>query len=342
MRCKTTTPLLFTRVLSPLSLLAPFLLACSLLVSGCGGDDPAPAWESLDIGPIQSLSGVWGSGSDDVFIVGGDDDQGEIHHYDGSAWSKMALPSEVGLLVWSYGFGPSDVWTVGRLGALLHYDGSTWSMVDSKTDQDLWGVWGASANDVYMVGGNVFSGQVTILHWDGTEIQEEAFPDTANPLDVRALFKVFGVGGRLFAVGQKGLIVEREANGWVRHPAGQEADEDFVALWGNSADNIIAVGGRANSKISTFDGTTWTTSEPSQNFGGLNAVYVDAEGLVRVGGVNGAVGVWDSVARDVVYDPSNTILAVHAMWTDPDGKTYAVGGTFFDPHQGVVMTLDAK
>lgn len=323
-------------------IIAPFIACIISIFAACGEDDPAPSWQVADIGSVQSLSGVWGSGADDVFIVGGDDDQGEIHHFDGADWAKMPLPADVGLLVWSYGFGPTDVWTVGRLGALLHFDGTSWTKVDSKTDQDLWGVWGASPNDVYFVGGNVFSGQVTILHWDGTEISEEELPDEANPLDVRALFKVFGVDGRLFAVGQKGLIVEREAAGWVRHPAGQEADEDFVSLWGDSSSNIVAVGGRANSKIATFDGTSWTTSEPTENFGGLNAVYVTADGDVRVGGVNGAVGLWDTETRDVTYEPSATILAVHAIWTDPNGRSYAVGGTFFTPHQGVVMTLEAK
>lgn len=322
-----------------LRLIAP-LLASLLFFTACGGDDKEAAWETTDIGPTQSLSGVWGSGDNDIFIVGGSDEQGEIFHFDGTAWTPMELPANTGLLVWAFGFSPNDVWAVGRQGIILHYDGSTWASIDSQTGQDLWGVWGASANDIYMVGGNVFSGQITILHWDGSEIQEEELPSEANPFGVRALFKVFGVGGRVFAVGQTGLIVERTSEGWVRHSAGPEADEDFVALWGTAADDIVAVGGRVVSKISTFDGTAWSTLEPSQNFGGLNAVYIDALGDVLVGGVSGAIGVFDRETRDVIYQDTDTQIDVHALWSAPNGISYAVGGTFFDPHQGVVMTLE--
>ncbi len=317
-------------------------IAILFLLSACSDPASPPQWTSLDIGPTQSLSGVWGSAADDVYIVGGSDDQGEAHHYDGTSWSAMEVPASVGLLVWSFGFGNDDVWAVGRLGAALHYDGSSWSEVDSKTDQDLWGVWGTASDDVYMVGGNVFSGQVTILHWDGSEISEEELPAEENPLGVRALFKVFGIDGRIFAVGQKGLIVERQATGWVRHSAGAAADEDFVALWGTSADDIIAVGGRASSRISTWDGSSWSTIVPTQGAGGLNAVYITEQGDILVGGLGGSIGHFDRETRDVVYEQSDTFIDVHAIWSGPDGVSYAVGGTFFEPHEGVVMSLEAK
>lgn len=319
----------------------PVVISVALLVA-CGSPDPEPEWAAIDIGPTASLSGVWGSASDDVFVVGGTTTQGEVHHYDGAAWSKMVVPQDTGLLVWAYGFGPNDVWSVGRGGSVLHYDGSTWGEVDSKTDQDLWGVWGASPDDIYMVGGNVFSGQVTILHWDGTEIQEEELPDEANPLDVRALFKVYGIGSRVFAVGASGLIVEKTSNGWIRHPAGSEADEDFVALWGFSEDDIVAVGGRDFRQLSTWDGTSWTTFEPSDNLGGLNAVFVTPAGDVLVGGTGGSIGYFDRDARDLVFLKSDTDLAVHAIWAGDDGVAYAVGGTFDAQDLGFVMRLEAN
>lgn len=318
-------------------------LACYfLLAAACNGDEKEREWELVDIGPTGSLSGVWGSSADDIFIVGGTDDAGEIHHFDGTDWSAMEIPEGVGMLVWSYGFSASDVWTVGRAGVVLHYDGSTWESVDSHTEEDLWGVWGAGPNDIYMVGGNVFSGQVTILHWDGTDIEAEELPAEENPRSVRALFKVFGVDGRVFAVGQTGLIVERTASGWVRHPTGELADEDFVALWGNSADDIVAVGGRVQSKVSSFDGSDWTTVEPTQNFGGFNAVYVTNAGEVLVGGVSGAVGIFDRATQDVEYLKSDTTIDVHALWSGPDGVSYSVSGNFFEPHQGAVMKLEAE
>ncbi len=317
----------------------PLFVSLALFV-GCGSD-PEPEWSAIDIGPKTSLSGVWGSAADDVFIVGGTSSTGEIHHYDGATWSEMNVPDGVGLLSWSFGFSASDIWSVGLRGAVLHYDGTQWTEVESSTEEDLWGVWGASPNDVYMVGGNVFSGEVTILHWDGSSLSSEELPVAENPLGVRALFKVFGVGGRVFAVGQSGLIVERTADGWSRMSAGSEANEDFVSLWGTSASDIVAVGGRTRPKISTFDGSGWTTFEASQNFGGLNAVYVAPNGDVLVGGAQGSIGELDRASQDVVFRDSDTFIDVHAIWAGPDGVAYAVGGTFFDPDEGVVMKLEA-
>ena len=76
------------------------VLASCLLA--CGDDppsDPPPpgeevSWEAaFDTTAAGSLSGVWGSSPNDVFIVGGTDVGGEIYHYDGSSWWSDAISS---------------------------------------------------------------------------------------------------------------------------------------------------------------------------------------------------------------------------------------------------------
>ena len=66
--------------------------------SGDSGSTTGPYWTpSVDAATTGYLSGVWGSSAQDVFVVGGSaEDQGEVHHYDGSGWSEMSLPSEAG------------------------------------------------------------------------------------------------------------------------------------------------------------------------------------------------------------------------------------------------------
>jgi hypothetical protein len=49
-----------------------------------------------------------------------------------------------------------------RRGAILHYDGDTWTARDSGTSDDLTGVWGSLADEVFVVGE-----PVTILHYGG-------------------------------------------------------------------------------------------------------------------------------------------------------------------------------
>ncbi len=73
----------------------------------------------------DSLEDVWGSSSSDVFAVGW---SGNILHYDGNEWSKMASgTAEVLNAVW--GSSSSDIFVVGRYETILHYDGHTWSLM---------------------------------------------------------------------------------------------------------------------------------------------------------------------------------------------------------------------
>jgi photosystem II stability/assembly factor-like uncharacterized protein len=151
---------------------------------------------------------------------------------------------------------------------------------------------------------------------------------------VNSLFKVWGIGGKTFAVGQQGLLLEYDGQDWLRVPAGAEADADFISLWGTSADNIVVVGGRGNGRIATYNGTEWTTIAPG-GVGGLNAVFMEEPGSALVGGLPGYVGSFDPATKEVTPEPVFTDLDVHAMWGDGMGRVYAVGGNFMAPHRGV-------
>ena len=83
-------------------------------------------------------------------------------------------------------------------GTILHYDGSSWSAVSSGTTDDLIGLWGSSATDVWAVG---YSG--TILHWDGNSWSGAPSGTTAD------LTSVWGSGsGDVWVAGQEGTVLE--------------------------------------------------------------------------------------------------------------------------------------
>ncbi|MCH7995249.1 MAG: hypothetical protein IIB57_12510, partial [Planctomycetes bacterium] len=197
-------------------------------------DDPPPdgpvrepsVWRhAFDASLSGALSAVWGNSPDDVFVVGGTPEQGEIYHYDGAVWRAMRVPP-VPLLVWVYGFGSDDVYAVGVGGGAVHFDGSTWTALNSGTDEDLWGVWGQAPDDIWIVGGNVGQGDPVLLHYNGAEFTALATP--SNDRNASSLFKVWGIGSKVFAVGERGLIIQYENGDWFQVPAGPDADEDFV------------------------------------------------------------------------------------------------------------------
>lgn len=325
---------------APFLLLAP-LAACDGGKDDSGGEaDPTPAgatWvEAFDTSATGALSGVWGTGPDDVWIVGGTSEQGEIYHYDGTSWSPVPVPAGVGLLVWAYGFGPDDVYAVGVRGAVVHWDGTAWTQMDAGTTRDLWGVWGAAPDDLWIVGGEVSGTWPITLHWDGSAFTEVTLSTEQNLHGGVALFKVWGIDGRIWAVGDLGLIVEWDGTQWVEQFGGQWANDDFVSLWGTSADHVVAVGGRNNGRIAHFDGTSWTTEMPG-GMVGLNAVYMGAPDEAVIGGIYGYTATLDPVTGDYVDDTIVTQYDIHAIWGDGAGTYYGVGGTFTEPYYGVAI-----
>lgn len=320
--------LLKARVVCSVGLLLE-LVACS------GGS--SAKWEPLDIAPSTGfLSSVWGSSADDVFVVGGAA-EGEIHHYDGSSWKSMEVPQDTGLLVWVFGFGPSQVYAVGVDGAFIEYDGSTWAAKDPGTTEDLWGIWGRSPSDLWIVGGSIGAGEPVLIHYDGDTFSDVGVDPEENPAGARALFKVWGIGSKTFAVGQNGLILELSGEAWVSVPAGVEADEDFVSLWGTSESNIVVVGGRSNSQIARYDGSEFETVSQA-DLGGTSAVFMADESFAYVGGSPGYVGQFSRRDAIVTVDVE-TDWDIHGLWGDENGTVYAVGGIGAAPFPGTAYIL---
>lgn len=108
----------------------------------------------------QTIYGVWGSGSDDLWAVGGFAGRwGFLWHWDGESWTNQELPDglplsadgELPALFKVWGRAADDVWVVGGNGTILHYDGAAWSVIDGGTDQLLFTVHG-NADEVVIVG----------------------------------------------------------------------------------------------------------------------------------------------------------------------------------------------
>lgn len=331
---------------TPLTLLAPPAIVIALFAIGCpppGGDgepntpddnSKVPTWSKpFDDSNVGALSSCWGSGPNDVFIVGGTRTQAEIYHYDGSAWTQMNAPS-VGLLVWVFGFGPDDVYAVGVDGAAAHWDGTTWKALNPGTKDDLWGIWGRAPGDMWIVGGSVAVGPPVLMHFDGVNFVPAAMPE--NDRNATALFKVWGIGAKVFAVGERGLIIEHDGSSWSQVLAGANADEDFVSLWGVSESNIVAVGGRSSARVAQYDGTRWNTLRPS-GVPGLNGTFMVASDLSIVGGQNGYLGAFNPGTGELNQETASAGFDIHAVWGDGAERVYAVGGRFSPPFKGLAL-----
>ncbi len=103
----------------------------------------ATDWTAIPTGVPNTLLGVWGAASDDVFAVG---TLGTIVHWDGTTWRRMYTGVAENLHSISGNSG-QDVFVAGTSFMRLHYDGINWSRMAS---------YGLEVNDLATYQGTTF------------------------------------------------------------------------------------------------------------------------------------------------------------------------------------------
>ncbi|GDX83339.1 hypothetical protein LBMAG42_51500 [Deltaproteobacteria bacterium] len=204
------------------------------------GDENGVNIEGFVTDPAITLFGVWGPGDGTAWTVGGDVSQSsaaaQMWYYDGSSWSKVALPAEAAeriaiFKVW--GASASDVWAVGGAGLSMHYDGSAWSVVDTLNSSTL-----LTVNDGFAVGGTN-AGTILKLEGGGTVWTDES-PDYAVQINgVRG-------GDSPVAVGMQGSVWLRDDEGWAAAPGERPTYQDLHGVWRDPDEAIWAVGGHVS------------------------------------------------------------------------------------------------
>lgn len=283
----------------------------------------------------------------DIFVAGGTPDRGKLLHSDGGEFAAMEIP-EVPLLNWVAPFDDGQVAVVGNGGTILWNDGSQWTVQETPTEEDLWGTWGASPDDVWAVGGRGrAAGQATVLHYDGQSWTTADVPDLERP-GVNAFFKVWGTAANnVYFVGQNGACLHWDGSQLTEFGVG--TSEDLISLWGSGPDDIILVGGRGNGVMSHWNGTDWSTSSISPA-PGVNGIWMPAPGEFWIAGVRGMLRhgtVNASSGGERTFDVVRTMPLsendLHAVFGIPDFGLLAVGGNFEaqdGPYEGIAVVKE--
>lgn len=292
-------------------------------VDTVGTDDTDATW-TIDHASDGALLGVWGTGPDDVWAVGGSIEQPLVMHNDGTAWVRRDVPG-TSLLTNIYGFTANDVYAVGMGGLILHYDGDAWSQIPSGTDATLYGLWGASGEDVWIVGGTAGgTGSAVVLR--GTSGEFAPVADMSADLRPATLFKVHGYSpDDVIMVGDAGAL---RWNGSEWRGDDVPTNEPLRSTWGRDAGDIYAVGGRGISEILHYDGSAWSLVAELAIGWGLSGVFTAPdEPTFAVGGSYVfEVGRDGSIVQPTLPEISAT-TELHGVWGDGRGTTYAVGGS---------------
>jgi hypothetical protein len=197
-------------------------------------------------------------------------------------------------------------------------------VVQTSVDQGaIMSVWGPAEDEVYVVGGQVGPSTGLVLRYDGADWVDEPLPADTPMLDW-----VYGVDGKVWAVGQDGVILIREDGEW--RSEASPVDNILWGVWGASQDEVWAVGGDGfgdDPVLLRRSADTWepvTVPDLGVEAFGFFKVWGTAADDVWVVGDAGATLHWDGVAWSPhLSDDSVDLISV---WGTPDEGVVAVGG----------------
>lgn len=316
------------------------LVALVTLATGCPTETPSTWTSAFDASEGGWLMNVAARAPNDVWAVGGEPSFGVVRHFDGTTWSDVPVPSGVPLLDWAMPWAADDALVVGSSGTVLRWNGLELELVTSGTDANLWGVWGASPDDAWIVGGSGFSGSSPVLlHYDGDHVEPVTLPAIQRS-NVFAFYKVWGSGPRdVWVVGQSGVVLHYDGATWTEQLVG--VSDDLIAVWGTGPEHVVMVGGRSNGVIVTWDGAAFHATALAP-LPGLNGVWFDDDARYHVVGIEGTLATIDAATLAWEQDASDvTRLTYHSISGDETGRLWAVGGNIgasHAPYKGLAST----
>ena len=305
-----------------------------LLVAACGDNLDRPRhWQLVTSGLREAVLSIGGSSASNVWAVGADAGAGPIVlHYDGASWTRVSTGS-TGTLWWTQVFSDGTVFMAGAQSTILRStDGVTFTRMTTPglASSTVFGLWGPSPTDLYAAG-SVSGRNGFLWHYDGvawSDVPVTADLPTSKTCDTPGYFKVWGDGaGRVYAIGGSGVLLRRDGSGEFQ-PVETGIDATLFTVYG-TADRAIAVGGDAE------DGTILeapvgkaVASVAPPGIGLVQGVAIEPDGHGWASGRSGMIlervnGTWHTVDTGLALP---AIESLHAMWIDPSGGAWAVGG----------------
>jgi len=318
---------------------------CATLLMACddatdridlAGNQQPLAWSWVAKSDQAALLSVHGTSKSDVWMAGADDGKGPlVLHFDGTSWTRQDTHVR-GDLWWVNATPGGPVLFAGASALMLRYqDGAFERLQTPGLGKDvLYGVWAASANDVYAVGTS--AGRNGFLwHYDGTNFRalslEGVLPEDEHH-DQPGLFKVWGNSSdSVWVAGASGTLLHGNARDGFRLE--RTGGSEILFTVNARGNHVTAVGGTSSGLLLDGQGTTLVDRTPPAT-PLLQGVWIDDRDQAW------AVGVGGTVLRQSKsgFIPQDTGLdfgandSLHSVWVDPSGGVWAVGGDVLTPN----------
>jgi hypothetical protein len=320
-----------------------FALALAFTTTGCPDDPTPPRWATVATELPSALLAVSGTSPTDVWTVGADKGQGPlVLHFDGTAWETKATGHR-GTLWWVHAFPNGPVFMAGSHNLMLRYENGKFERMVTPgiARHTIFGVWGTRPDDVYAVG-SIAGRNGFVWHYDGVAWAEVALPElpelppapTGAKGDRPGLFKVWGSpDGTMWIVGARGVALKKPLGGDFER-IDTETTSTLFTVAGEDGHTTI-VGGGAEAVLLDGDNDS-LSSEVVANVSILQGVAYGPDGKGWACGEKGSIFErtakgWRQVDTDLELD----VQSLHALWVDPEGGVWAVGGNV------LTVSLDA-
>ena len=306
-------------------------------LAACGPEEPPEPkpeaeWHVVTETLPGALFAVAGTAADDVWVVGADQGGGAgptALHWDGAAWQRHETGLDAGDLYWVHTFDGGPTFLAGSKGRVLRYADGAFEVMTTPSEQDVWGLWGSSPDDLWAVGGNANGGETGFI-WR-YQAGEWTVVDLSSAPATTAWFKTWGTGAsNVYFCGAGGAMAYWD--GTALTPVESGTTRTLLTVHGRDDGSVVtAVGGQFSATLvestgGDFEDVTPGEDPPLQTFGVhhrgdvARAVGMQGLALVREG---------DAWAVDEMHPVIRADL--HGVWIDPNGNVWAAGGRIVAP-----------
>jgi hypothetical protein len=259
----------------------------------------ASTWSVVKTGVRRDVYGMWGASGNDLFAVGAG---GGVWYWDGFGFTQQPVIGGAATLRGVHGAAPDDAWAVGDQGTVARFGDTGWAAVDvpAAKGRDLRSVSCRATDDCWAVGwafamhfdGSAWTAvtapyadfqavvatgpqqAVAVASWGKAMLLTLAGGTPESPATGLSLYAAtIGPGGDVWAVGDQGAMVRRQAGTWTALPTGTtKALHSVVA----SGDRVLAFGD-AGVIVTVEDGAA-SVSRIEGYAPHLRAAWADPEG----------------------------------------------------------------
>ena len=331
------------------------LWCCCLLAAACGsspdpGGDGPSRWQleadDLDAA-ILSIFAI-DEEATDLLAVGGPlagEGAPAILRREGSGtWvPQTPPPGASGALWWGFAARSDDLWLVGARGTVLNgrldvLEQVPLPDVGTATRATFYGVWAASEDDVWIVGGSPGDPRGPgglILRWNGRRLDRIPLTGTASSATGATFFKVWGRSADdVWIVGDRGVVLHFDGVLLERVDTGR--NDRLLTVHGGAAGPVYAVGGVVQGTMLSIEDQSVRAVEV-EGQPPLNGVFTGEDLVPWVVGSNGYLARWNgsvfSALETEVIDRD-----FHVVFVGADG-VFAAGGSLAvleGPRRGLI------